>query len=218
MTIYQEEMQRKAFCYGCTTEYDESTKLMTINHNGQQIGEISAQGFMYYDSAKIRGDGSKEIFEKLREDTYLVREYVGLYESSQPMKPKDVSEYRQLAEYGEIVFGATYSPKYGFMFSSWRQSQDKQNVANGDYSPNYLYSKEAFAVRAKLIDKNKLFTQAEATELFKCAAFARDNCESLTYEQDRSLMELMEKLQYGYPHLKDAPPSFDEDEGMQMNM
>ena len=31
-------------------------------------------------------------------------------------------------------------------------------------------------------------------------------------------MELMEKIQEAYPDLKDSPPSFDEDEGMQINM
>ncbi len=31
-------------------------------------------------------------------------------------------------------------------------------------------------------------------------------------------MELMEKLQDGYPHLKEDPPSFGEDEEMQLNM
>ena len=91
-------------------------------------------------------------------------------------------------------------------------------LARGNYSPDCLSSKENFAVRTGLIDKNKVFTQEEATELFKCAAFARDNCESLTCEQDRSLMELMEKLQDGYPHLKEDPPSFGEDEQMQLNM
>ena len=61
-------------------------------------------------------------------------------------------------------------------------------------------------------------TKEEAEELFKCAAFARDNCESLTYEQDRGLMELMEKLQDAYPSLKENPPTFDDGENPILNM
>ena len=105
-----------------------------------------------------------------------------------------------------------------FMFCSWRQSDGGKYLAHGDYSPDYLSSKENFAVRAGLVDNNKLFTQEEAEQLFKCAAFARDNCESLTYDQDHSLMELMEKLQDAYPSLKENPPSFDDGESPQLNM
>ena len=134
------------------------------------------------------------------------------------MKPKDVQNYRKLSEYGDVVFAGMYSQKHGFMFCSWRQSDGGKYVAHGNYSPDYLVSKENYAVRAGLVDNNKLFTKEEAEELFKCAAFARDNCESLTYEQDRGLMELMEKLRkavgphinilvdanQGYPTAKDA--------------
>jgi len=218
MTIYQEEMQRKAFRYGCTTEYDTEDQLLTIAHNGIYLTGVTPEGFMHYTSKDLSNPTAREVFMRLLDDAEVVREYVKLYESGKQMKPKDVRNYRKFAEYGDVVFAGMYSQKYGFMFCSWRQSDGGGYVANGDYSPDYLSSKENFAIRAGLIDKNKLFTEEEATELFKCAAFARDNCDSLTYEQDRGLMELMEKLQYGYPHLKDDPPSFDEDEGMQINM
>ena len=158
------------------------------------------------------------LFSHLTDDAETVREYVGLYESAPQMKPKDVQNYRKLSEYGDVVFAGMYSQKHGFMFCSWRQSDGGKYVAHGNYSPDYLVSKENFAVRAGLVDDDKLFTKEEAEELFKCAAFARDNCESLTYEQDRGLMELMEKLQTAYPHLKDNPPTFDDGENPILNM
>ena len=34
MTIYQEEMQRKAQHYGCITSYDEVDQLLLISHKG----------------------------------------------------------------------------------------------------------------------------------------------------------------------------------------
>ena len=134
------------------------------------------------------------------------------------MQPKDVQNYRKFSEYGDVVFAGMYSEKHGFMFCSWRQSDSGKYLAHGDYSPDYLSSKENYAVRAGLIVKDKIFTQAEAEELFKCAAFARDNCDSLTYEQDRGLMELMEKLQDAYPSLKENPPTFDDGEAPILNM
>ena len=38
MTIYQEEMQRKAQHYGCITSYDEADQLLLISHKGVHRG------------------------------------------------------------------------------------------------------------------------------------------------------------------------------------
>ena len=218
MTIYQEEMQRKAQHYGCITSYDEADKLLLISHKGVHLTAINPEGFMFYNSKDISDPDTREVFLHLVDDAETVREYVGLYERSPHMKPKDVQNYRKLSEYGDVVLAGMYSQKHGFMFCSWRQSDGGKYLAHGDYSPDYLSSKENYAVRAGLVSKDKLFTKEEAEELFKCAAFARDNCESLTYEQDRGLMELMEKLQTTYPHLKDNPPTFDDGENPILNM
>lgn len=218
MTIYQEEMQRKAHHYGCTTAYDEENQMLFIGYKGVELVAATDNGFLHYKRQDLTDPEIRNVFAHLLDDAETVREYVGIYESAPQMKPKDVSNYRKFAEYGDVVLAGMYSQKHGFMFCSWKQSDSGKYLAHGDYSPDYLSSKENFAARAGLIDNNKLLTQEEATELFRCAAFARDNCESLTFDQDRSLMELMEKLQSAYPHLQDDPPSFDEGETPQLNM
>ena len=48
MTIYQEEMQRKAQQYGCITDYDESDQLLLISHKGVHLTAINPEGFMHY--------------------------------------------------------------------------------------------------------------------------------------------------------------------------
>ena len=218
MTKYQEEMQRIANRYGCTTEYNAEKNILCIGFKGIFLTDITEKGFMRYRDKDLTNPEARAVFTHLVDEAETVREYVGLYESGPQMKPKDVQGYRRFAEYGNVVLAGMYSPKHGFMFCSWRQSDGGDYLAHGDYSPDYLSSKENFAIRAGLIDKSKVFTKDESTELFKCAAFARDNCESLTYDQDRGLMELMEKLQEAYPDLKDNPPSFNEEENMQINM
>ena len=55
------------------------------------------------------------------------------------MKAADVSDYRQLAAFGDTALAATYSEKNGFMFCTWKQSADGDSVFWGDYSPNYEY-------------------------------------------------------------------------------
>lgn len=164
MTIYQEEMQRKAQRYGCITDYDEADQLLLISHKGVHLTAVNPEGFMFYNSKELTDPESREVFSHLVDDAETVREYVGLYESSPQMKPKDVQNYRKLSEYGDVVFAGMYSQKHGFMFCSWRQSDGGKYLAHGDYSPDYLSSKENFAVRAGLVDNNKLFTQEEAEQ------------------------------------------------------
>ena len=154
MTIYQEEMQRKAQHYGCITSYDEADQLLLISHKGVHLTAINPEGFMFYNSKDLTDPESREVFSHLTDDAETVREYVGLYESAPQMKPKDVQNYRKLSEYGDVVFAGMYSQKHGFMFCSWRQSDGGRYLAHGDYSPDYLSSKENFAVRAGLVDDN----------------------------------------------------------------
>ena len=75
----------------------------------------------------------------IQDEISTVREYVGLYEHAPQMKAADVSDYRQLAAFGDTVLAATYSEKNGFMFCTWKQNTDGNSVFWGDYSPNYEY-------------------------------------------------------------------------------
>ena len=56
----------------------------------------------------------------------------GLYEHAPQMKADGVSDYRQLAAFGDIVLAATYSEKNGFMFCTWKQNADGDSVFWGD--------------------------------------------------------------------------------------
>ncbi|MBO7176811.1 MAG: hypothetical protein J6W14_05510 [Clostridia bacterium] len=91
-------------------------------------------------------------------------------------------------------------------------------MAHGDYTPDFEHAKESFITRSQLMDKNRMFSEDEASLLYRCIAYARDNCESLTYEQDQQLDGLLEKLTYGYQSLADEQPSFDQDNTPQLKM
>ena len=148
---------------------------------------------------------SEEYLGKIAEvqnDLLTVKEYVVLYEHAPQMKADGVTDYRQLAAFGDTVLAATYSEKNGFMFCTWKQNADGDSVYWGDYSPNYEYVKEAFAVRSGLVSKDRLFSEKESADLCRCVDFAKANCETLTYEQERQLDKLQEKLTDGYPSLE----------------
>ena len=75
--------------------------------------------------------------------------------------------------------------------NEWMEvSSDGDSVFWGDYSPNYEYVKEAFAVRSGLVSKCRLSRENESAYLCRCVDFTKGNCETLTYEQERQLDKL----------------------------
>ena len=164
---------------------------------------------------------SEEYIGKIAEvqnELLTVKEYISLYEHAPQMKAADVSDYRQLASFGDTVLAATYSEKNGFMFCTWKQNADGDSVFWGDYSPNYEYVKEAFAVRSGLVSNYRLFSENESADLCRCVDFAKANCETLTYEQERQLDKLQEKLTDAYTSLEAEPPTFEQSAVPQQNM
>ena len=101
--------------------------LCRIKYNGQFLS-IADQNLSCEYRSKIA---------YIQDEISTVREYVGLYEHAPQMKAADVSDYRQLAAFGDTVLAATYSEKNGFMFCTWKQNTDGNSVFWGDYSPNY---------------------------------------------------------------------------------
>ena len=138
--------------------------------------------------------------------------------TAEQMKAADGSEYRQLASFGDTVLAAKYSESHGFEFVTWKQNADGNAVFWGDYSPSYEYAKESFAVRSGLIPESRLFSEQETANLCRCVDFAKGNCETLTYGQERQLDKLQEKFTDGYPSLEAEPPTFEHNNELQQNM
>lgn len=73
------------------------------------------------------------------------------------------------------------------MFCIWKQNEGEDSVYWGDYSPSNEYAKESFAVRFGLVSDHRLFSEEESADLYRCVDFAKSNCGTPTYEQDRQL-------------------------------
>ena len=127
---------------------------LEVSSDGIPLCRIKYNGQFLSNADQNLSDEYRSKIADIQEEISTVREYVGLYEHAPQMKAADVSDYRQLAAFGDTVLAATYSEKNGFMFCTWKQTADGDSVFWGDYSPNYEYVKEAFAVRSGLVSKH----------------------------------------------------------------
>ncbi|MGN0664106.1 MAG: hypothetical protein ACI4L5_03440 [Negativibacillus sp.] len=196
MTIYQQELLRKLASMGCAGQIDERDGILHVSMDGLPLCDQNQNGHLYWQAENLTGEGREAAFEAIRSVSRSIREYVSLYEKAPPMGIESVKEYRRLAEYGDTVLGGMYSEAHGFMFSTWDQSRDRKSLGHGDYSPSYEYAKESFITRAGLMDKERIFSQDEAANLYRCISFVQENCSTLTYEQEKQLDALLEKMTY----------------------
>ena len=201
---YETKMDDK----GWLNVYSDGIPLCRVKYNGNCI----------INDDENLSEEYREKIAGIQDEVLTVREYIGLYERAPQMKAAGVTEYKQLASFGDTVLAATYNEKNGFMFCTWKQNADGDSVFWGDYSPNYEYVKEAFAVRSGLVSKPRLFSEKESAYLYRCVDFAIANCETLTYEQEQQLDNLREKLTDGYPSLEAEQPTFEQTADLQQNM
>ena len=191
---------------------------LNFSSDGILLCKVKYNGNCIINDDENLSDEYREKIAGIQDEVLTVREYIGLYERAPQMKAAGVTEYKQLASFGDTVLAATYNEKNGFMFCTWKQNADGDSVFWGDYSPDYEYVKEAFAVRSSLVSKHRLFSEKESADLYRCVDFAIANCETLTYEQERQLDNLREKLTDGYPSLEAKSPTFEQTAATQQNM
>ena len=119
---------------------------LEVSSDGIRLCRIKYNGQFLSNADQNLSDEYRSKIADIQDEISTVREYVGLYEHAPQMKADGVSDYRQLAAFGDTVLAATYSEKNGFMFCTWKQNADGDSVFWGDYSPNYEYVKEGDAI------------------------------------------------------------------------
>ena len=140
-------MLQKELAKRLRARYDtkmDGNEWLEVSSNGVPLCRIKYNGQYLSNADKTLSNEYRNKIADIQDEISTVREYVGLYEHAPQMTAVDVSDYRQLASFGDTVLAATYSEKNGFMFCTWKQNADGDSVFWGDYSPNYEYVKEAF--------------------------------------------------------------------------
>ena len=121
---------------------------LEVSTDGIPLCRIKYNGQFLSNADQNLSDEYRSKIADIQDEISTVREYVGLYEHAPQMKADGVSDYRQLAAFGDTVLAATYSEKNGFMFCTWKQNADGDSVFWGDYSPNYEYDEHSIARHA----------------------------------------------------------------------
>ena len=220
MTRLQQEIARKIHTLGCASEYKNESGILNITLEHQPICRIHPDDSYTYLPNDHTTDEQADAFHAAEKMIDTTKEYIRAYENAPQFEIDGIEDYRKLAEFGGVVFGAKdMREQHGFQFSSWFKTYGGTGATMGDYSFDYEYSKQSFAERSGLIDKNRQFTNEQLADIYRCIAFSKDMVDSLSYEQDNALGNIMDKIESALPYIPDNP-QFDmfpsEDDGMTM--
>ena len=95
---------------------------LEVSSDGIPLCRVKYNGNCIVNDNKFLSDEYLGKITDVQNELLTVKEYIALYEHAPQMKADGVSDYRQLASFGDTVLAATYSEKNGFMFCTWKQN------------------------------------------------------------------------------------------------
>ena len=192
MNLIQKEMLLKAARLGCTVEGADADSPLEVRKDGKNICTIHSDKMTFQ-----RGEDDA-LLEQLIDIYHTVQEYTTAYEKAPDLKA--VENYKLLSEFNGTVLAARDMGFNGFQFVTWERCYDGVTVTLGHYhADDYASAKEDFATRSGLIPSHRLFTNEDFAEIKGCVEFTLDNDESLTFESEKKLNELADKIADNLP-------------------
>lgn len=139
--------------------------------------------------------------EKVRPLAESVNEAVAAWEMSQPVPVGNLPEFRVMAEYNNTVLAARDDTGLGagLHYVTWEYNGERTGMYRGNYTEDYAYAKQDFAVRAGLVPKEKLLTPEHAAAIRVALEYRFDNDFEMRPATEDVLKEAARKLERGYP-------------------
>ena len=108
-------------------------------------------------------------------------------------------DYRILADFGDAVL-AGHPTERGVQFVTWEWDFDRQGVHAGHYfMENYEAAKQDFAVRAGLVERQRLFSDEQLAVIRNACAFALEDDATLSYAEEKKLRSVQEQIEVLLP-------------------
>ena len=174
--------------------------LIRVKWNGQPLCSVDRDGIVRFRPADITGP---EVDRQLRTVILTaghVKEYMRIFERAPALKAVGLEDtYKVLADFGDAVLAGQLGKK-GARFVTWEWDFDRQGVHSGHYfMENYEAAKQDFAVRAGLVERQRLFSDEQLAVIRNACEFALEADATLTYAEDKQLQSVQEQIELLLP-------------------
>ena len=180
--------------------------LVHVRWHEKPLCSVDRDGIVRFRPADITGP---EVDKKLRiviQTTGQIKEYMRIFERAPTMKALGLDDtYKVLADFGDVVL-AGRSCKTGAKFVTWEWDFDRQGVHAGHYfMENYEAAKKDFAVRAGLVENQRLFSDEQLAVIKNACKFALEDDATLSYAEEKQLRSVQEQIELLLPQQEQRP-------------
>ena len=181
---------------------------------------VAATSQMFIAPGDLRTPEADELYHKTAPIAETVREYMTAIEKAPLLRARDLDEdFKLLAEFNGIIFAGRETEKgYGYKFVTWQRDYDGTGVGQGHYYiDGYTSAKEDFAERAGLVPRDRLFTDEQLTEIYRCLRDTLNSERELTNEQEQLIKRTVSQIECA---VSDIQSSSGQEKGMthELNM
>ena len=199
---YLEEVRTPLHRAGFGTLPVEGEQLPVL-WNGAPLCRITGKGSVFYRRQDVDTPQAEDALYRVEDIAAKTLEYMTAMEAAPQLKAGGLDgDYRILADFGGTVLAGTPS-KHGVQFVTWDWAYGHTGVCHGHYfMENYAGAKQDFAIRSGLIQKERLFTPEQMTEIYRCCADSVDgDFFELTGEQEKMIRSVQQQIEECVPDL-----------------
>ena len=147
--------------------------LVHVSWNEKPLCSVDRDGIVRFRPADITGPEVDRQLRTVIQTAGHVKEYMRIFECAPVLKAVGLEDtYKVLADFGDAVLAGQLGKK-GARFVTWEWDFDRQGVHAGHYfMENYEAAKQDFAVRAGLVESQRLFSDEQ---IVNCSLSSRQS-------------------------------------------
>ena len=174
--------------------------LIHIRWNEKPLCSVDRDGIVRFRPADITGPEVDRQLRTVIQTAGHVKEYMRIFECAPALKAVGLEDtYKVLADFGDAVLAGQLGKK-GARFVTWEWDFDRQGIHAGHYfMENYEAAKQDFAVRAGLIESQRLFSDEQLAVIRNACEFALEDDATLSYAEEKQLQSVQEQIEVLLP-------------------
>ena len=174
--------------------------LIHVRWNEQPLCSVDRDGIVRFRPADIIGPEADRQLRTVMQTAAQTKEYMRIFERAPALKAVGLEDsFKVFADFGDAVLAGRYC-KTGAKFVTWEWDFDRQGVHAGHYHmENYEAAKQDFAVRAGLINEQRLFSDEQLAVIKNACEFALDADATLSYAEEKQFQSVQEQIKLLLP-------------------
>ena len=174
--------------------------MIHVKWNEKPLCSVDRDGIVRFRPADITGPEVDRQLRTVIQAAGQVKEYMRIFECAPALKAVGLEDtYKVLADFGDAVLAGQLGKK-GARFVTWEWDFDRQGVHAGHYfMENYEAAKQDFAVRAGLVESQRLFSDEQLAVIRNACAFALEDDATLSYAEEKQLKSVQEQIELLLP-------------------